>query len=99
MSLHFSATINQINTPAGPSRPSRDKAGAFFTALDEGAAEQEPAKRKRKRAPVKRVIGDSDVADNDDETFTSGAEENGDAEDESDDSDVEEVIDGEEVHS
>jgi hypothetical protein len=85
--IYFSQTIT---------RPERGKAGAFLAALADGAAEPEPAKRKRQRAAGKRATQDDDMSA-DDEVYKTEAEQGGDEEDESDDSDVEMVVDGEEV--
>jgi hypothetical protein len=81
---------------AGSSRPKRDKAKAFFAALDEGAAETEPTKRKRKRAPGPRAAQGNDMSE-DDEVYSSGVDKGEEEDSSSDDSDLEMVVDGEEV--
>ncbi|KAJ7260078.1 hypothetical protein C8J57DRAFT_1233095 [Mycena rebaudengoi] len=79
-----------VSATAGLSRPKRDKAEAFFAALNEGAAETEPTKRKRKRAP-----GPHAVQGNDMEVYSSGVDKGEDEDSSSDDSDLEMVVDGE----
>ncbi|KAJ7938541.1 hypothetical protein B0H13DRAFT_1851488 [Mycena leptocephala] len=78
---------------AGPSRPTRNKAGAFFAAVADGAAEPEPPKHKKRKRGKKQ---DDDMSA-DDGVYRSEAEQSGDEEEESDDSDLEMVVGGEEL--
>ncbi|KAJ7734348.1 hypothetical protein DFH07DRAFT_780342 [Mycena maculata] len=82
--------------PAGPStRPECGKDTNYHAALDEGAAEPEPVRRKHRRVLSK--AGDADMSA-DDEVYDP-SEHSGYEGDQSDDSDMEMVIDGEELAS
>ncbi|KAJ6616111.1 hypothetical protein B0H10DRAFT_2190669, partial [Mycena sp. CBHHK59/15] len=85
---------------AGPSRPDRGKAKNFFTALEDGAAEPEPTKRKRKRSGRPSQAStmqdqEGDAVDSSDDGGVYIAPTGGeDEEEETEDSDNDMVVDG-----
>lgn len=86
---------------AGPSRPDRGKAKVFLAALEDGAAEPEATKRKRKRsgrqAPTRDQEGDAVNVSDDGGEYSAPARDE--SEEEETDSDKDMVVDGAEVRS